>query len=151
MQCYLQKLKKVRASKRLLIQSMHFYMVIVEAIQYHIVLFPTSTVITIYTITIQTKTNNFFSPSLRTFKTVTVRLWSKIAGFERWRRTGTDTWNYRITHIICSIFMYHINITNDKYTLYSTTSNRFTGKTSTLNILTWNWNELILIKYMNVR
>ena len=130
---------------------MHFYMVIVEAIQYHIVFFPISTVITIYTITIQTKTNNFSRPSFRTFKTVTVTLWSKIAGFERWRRTNADTCNHRITHSICSIFTYHINITNDKFTLYSTTSNRFTGKTSTLNILTWNWNELILIKYMNVR
>ena len=87
MQCYLQKLKKIRAS---LIQSMYFYMVIVEAIQCRIVLFPTPTVITIYIITLQKKTNNFSSPSFRTFKTVTVTLWSKIAGFERWRRTNAD-------------------------------------------------------------
>ena len=53
MQCYLQKLKKIRAS---LIQSMYFYMVIVEAIQCRIVLFPTPTVITIYIITLQKKT-----------------------------------------------------------------------------------------------
>ena len=148
MQCYLKKKKKVRAS---LIQSMYFYMVIVEAIQCRIVLFPTSTVITIYIITLQKKTNNFSSPSFRTFKTVTVTLWSKIAGFEGWRRTNADTCNHRITHSICSIFTYHINITNDKFTLYSTTSNRFTGKTGTLNILNWIWNKLILIKYMNVR
>ena len=137
MQCYLQKLKKIRAS---LIQSMYFYMVIVEAIQCRIVLFPTSTVITIYIITL-----HFSSPSFKTFKTVTVTLWSKIAGFERWRKMNADTCNHRITHSICSIFTYHINIANDKFTLYSTTSNRFTEKTSTLNILTWNWNELILV------
>ena len=53
---------------------MDFYMVIVEAIQCRIVLFPTLTVITIYIITLQAKTNNFTSPSFRTFKTVTVTL-----------------------------------------------------------------------------
>lgn len=59
-------------------------MVIVETIPYPAVVFPTSTVINISFISILIKTDNFASHSHKTFKTVTVTLWSEIP-----RLTGT--------------------------------------------------------------
>ena len=84
-------------------------------------------------ITLLLSWQNFASHSFRTFKTITVTLWSDI--FWRWRRTGTNRWNHWITYNIYSILTDHINIAIDTFTLYSTTSNRLTGSINTLNIL----------------
>ena len=81
-------------------------MMIVETIPYLAVVFPTSTVINIYFISILIKTDNFASHSHKTFKTVTVTLWSEIP-----RLTGmwseiprlTGTCNHGIRYNIYSI------------------------------------------------